>query len=149
LVERQEPSLWAKVLDPSNTHRQNVIEQVVQTALPETKNVDEVSITVKAFIDADLPEHLIELLERIVLHNSDFAENASLQNLLILTAIKSYPTRVMDYINKLDQYDCNKLAEMAKSPEYGLFDEALCIYKKFNKPVEAIRVILYNLNNIK
>jgi clathrin heavy chain len=104
---------------------------------------------VKAFIDADLPEHLIELLERIVLHNSDFAENASLQNLLILTAIKSYPTRVMDYINKLDQYDCNKLAEMAKSPEYGLFDEALCIYKKFNKPVEAIRVILYNLNNIK
>jgi clathrin heavy chain len=37
-----------------------------------------------------------------VLHNSDFAENASLQNLLILTAIKSYPTRVMDYINKLD-----------------------------------------------
>jgi clathrin heavy chain len=29
LVERQEPNLWAKVLDPSNTHRQNVIEQVV------------------------------------------------------------------------------------------------------------------------
>lgn len=78
LVERQEPSLWAKVLDPENTHRQNVIEQVVQTALPETKNVDEVSITVKAFIDADLPQYLIELLERIVLHNSDFAENASL-----------------------------------------------------------------------
>jgi clathrin heavy chain len=94
-------------LDPDNPHRQNVIEQVVQTALPETKNVDEVSITVKAFIDAKLPEHLIELLERIVLHNSDFAENKSLQNLLILTAIRSYPTRVMDYINKLDNYDGN------------------------------------------
>ena len=38
---------------------------------------------------------------------------------------------------------------MAKDPEYGLYDEALCIYKKFNQPVEAIRVILYNLNNIK
>lgn len=107
LVERQEPALWEKVLDPDNPHRQNVIEQVVQTALPETKNVDEVSITVKAFIDAKLPEHLIELLERIVLHNSDFAENKSLQNLLILTAIRSYPTRVMDYINKLDNYDGN------------------------------------------
>jgi clathrin heavy chain len=84
-----------------------------------------------------------------VLHNSDFAENASLQNLLILTAIKSYPTRVMDYINKLDQYDGMKLAELAKDPEYGLYDEALCIYKKINQPVEAIRVIIYNLNNIK
>lgn len=38
---------------------------------------------------------------------------------------------------------------MAKDPDYGLYDEALCIYKKFNQPVEAIRVILYNLNNIK
>jgi clathrin heavy chain len=38
---------------------------------------------------------------------------------------------------------------LAKDPDYGLYDEALCIYKKFNQPVEAIRVILYNLNNIK
>lgn len=46
LVERQSPELWARVLDPENTHRQQVIDQVVQTALPETKNVDEVSVTV-------------------------------------------------------------------------------------------------------
>lgn len=41
--------------------------QVVQTALPETKNADEVSTTVKAFMNADMPQELIELLERIVL----------------------------------------------------------------------------------
>lgn len=78
LVERQSPELWQKVLDPENQYRQQVIDQVVQTALPETKNVDEVSVTVSAFIDANLPNQLIELLERIVLHNSDFADNKSL-----------------------------------------------------------------------
>lgn len=39
----------------------------MQTALPETKNADEVSTTVKAFMNADMPQELIELLERIVL----------------------------------------------------------------------------------
>lgn len=121
----------------------------MQTALPETKNVDEVSVTVSAFIDAQLPNQLIELLERIVLHNSDFADNKSLQNLLILTAIRSDTTRVMDYINRLDNYDGLKLAAIAKEEQHGLYEEALCIYKKFNEPVEAIRVLLYNLDNLR
>jgi clathrin heavy chain len=30
-----------------------------------------------------------------------------------------------------------------------LYDEALCIYKKFGEHVEAIRVLIYNINNIK
>ena len=149
LVERQSPELWAKVLTAENPHRQQVIDQVVQTALPETKNVDEVSVTVSAFIDAQLPNQLIELLERIVLHNSDFADNKSLQNLLILTAIRSDTTRVMDYINRLDNYDGLKLAAIAKEEQHGLYEEALCIYKKFNEPVEAIRVLLYNLDNLR
>lgn len=122
---------------------------MVQTALPETKNVDEVSVTVSAFIEAHLPNQLIELLERIVLHNSDFADNKSLQNLLILTAVRSDTTRVMDYINRLDNYDGIKLAGIAKEPQHALYEEALCIYKKFNEPVEAIRVLLYNLEDVK
>jgi len=66
------------VLTPDNPHRKNVIDQVTSSALPETKNVEEVSNTVQAFIEAELPNELIELLERIVLHNSDFAANKSL-----------------------------------------------------------------------
>jgi clathrin heavy chain len=62
-------------LNPENPHRKEAIEQVVQTALPETKNEDEVSCTVKAFMEAELLHELIELLERIVLHNSLFAKN--------------------------------------------------------------------------
>ena len=117
--------------------------------MPETKNVDEVSCAVRAFIDAELPNQLIELLERIVLHNSDFAENKSLQNLLILTAIRADTTRVMDYINRLNNYDGDQLAKMALEDEHGLYEEALCIYKKFNQPVDAVKVILYKLNNIR
>lgn len=63
-------------------------------------------------MDAELNNQLIELLERIVLHNSDFAENKSLQNLLILTAIRTDTTRVMDYINRLNNYDGDQLATM-------------------------------------
>lgn len=122
---------------------------MVQTALPETKNADEVSCAVKAFMTAELPHELIELLERIVLHNSGFANNENLQNLLVLTAIKADQTKVMDYINRLDNYDGAELARIAQEDDYKLYDEALCIYKKFGDSVEAIKVILHKLNNIK
>jgi clathrin heavy chain len=52
LVERQSAELWGKVLVEENPNRQQVIDQVVQTALPETKDVDQVAVTVSAFIDA-------------------------------------------------------------------------------------------------
>lgn len=43
---------------------------------------------------ARLESELIELLEKIVLQNSAFSNNANLQNLLILTAIKADRSRV-------------------------------------------------------
>ena len=75
LVERQDEDLWAKVLREDNQHRKQVIDSIVSSALPETKDEHEVSNTVKAFMAAELPHELIELLERIVLHNSGFADN--------------------------------------------------------------------------
>jgi len=36
----------------------------------------------------------------------------------------------MDYINRLDNYDSDEIAEIALKEEYGLFEEALVIYKK-------------------
>ncbi|CAN0412157.1 unnamed protein product, partial [Ectocarpus sp. 13 AM-2016] len=51
LVEKQDMDLWAKVLTKAEgetqepASRRALIEQVVQTALPETKNADEVSTT--------------------------------------------------------------------------------------------------------
>lgn len=49
--------------------------QVVQTALSETQDPEDISVTVKAFMTADLPNELIELLEKIVLDNSAFSDH--------------------------------------------------------------------------
>jgi clathrin heavy chain len=72
LVERQDLALWDKVLRDENPHRRELIDQVTGTALPETKNPDEVSTTVKAFMTAKLPNELIGtplLISLLVLHS--------------------------------------------------------------------------------
>lgn len=138
--------LWAKVLDPERENRRQLIDQVVSTALPESKNPEQVSTTVKAFMAADLQSELIELLEKIVLQNSAFSNNANLQNLLIITAIKADKTRVKDYIHRLDNFDGPAVAEMAI--DYELFDEAFDIYQKFSYKVEAIKVLLDHMVDI-
>lgn len=42
IVERADPALWHKVLDEANPHRASLIEQVVGTALPESRNPEQV-----------------------------------------------------------------------------------------------------------
>jgi clathrin heavy chain len=146
LVERQDQALWAYVLQPDNEYRRSVIDQVVQTALPETHNPEEVSSTVKAFMTADLPTELIELLEKIVLDKSEFSSNRNLQNLLLLTAIKADPSRVMDYIARLDNFDGLDIANIALDTE--LYEEAFAAFKKFQLNAEAISVLLDHMHNI-
>ena len=149
LVERQSPELWEMVLNEENEHRRNVIDQVVQHALPESTNADEVSATVKAFISADLPNELIELLEKIVLHKSaDFGKNKNLQNLLILTAIKADTSRVMDYLNRLGNYGGPEIAKIALGDPYHLYEEAFLIYKKCNLHAEAMETLLANVQDV-
>ena len=48
---------------------------MVQTALSETQDAEDVSVTVKVFMTADLPNELIELLEKTVLDNSVFSDH--------------------------------------------------------------------------
>jgi clathrin heavy chain len=146
LVQRQNAELWAEVLSPENPERQNLVDQVISTALPNTKNPDDVSETVRAFMAADLPDQLIELLEKIVIQNSEFSEDPNLQNLLLLTAIKADKTRVMDYINRLDKYDAPELAVIAISSE--LFEEAFTIYDKFKLFEEGIAVLISNVGDL-
>jgi clathrin heavy chain len=44
-----------------------ILLQIVSTAIPECTDPDDVSITVRAFLQADLPIELIELLKKIIL----------------------------------------------------------------------------------
>ena len=64
--------------------------------------------------------------------------NSNLQNLLILTAVKSDTTRVMEYINRLDNYDAPDIANICISNE--LFEEAFAIFKKFDVNSSAVEV---------
>ncbi|MEQ2158813.1 hypothetical protein GOODEAATRI_016107 [Goodea atripinnis] len=153
LVRRRDAELWASVLLESNPYRRPLIDQVVQTALSETQDPEEVSVTVKAFMTADLPNELIELLEKIVLDNSVFSEHRCLvgmfcksANLLILTAIKADHTRVMEYISRLDNYDAPDIANIAISNE--LFEEAFAIFKKFDVNTSAVQVLIEHISNL-
>ena len=64
-------------------------------------------------MEANLPNELLAMLENIVLHNQEFGQFKKLQNLLIITAIKSDKSRVLDYINKLNNYDGLQIAKIA------------------------------------
>lgn len=146
LVARREPDLWATVLSPENQYRRSLVDQVVATALPESKDPEDVSLTVKAFMAADMPTELIELLEKIVMENSAFGENRNLQNLLILTAIKANKSKVMDFITRLNNFDYMDIAHIAIESE--LFEEAFSIYKKYDVHVNAIGVLLDNVKSL-
>ena len=74
-VRRRDMDLWAEVLNDENQYRRPLIDQVVQTALAETQDPEDISVTVKAFMAADLPNELIELLEKIVIDNSVFSDH--------------------------------------------------------------------------
>ena len=146
LVKRRDPNLWALVLNPENTFRRATIDQVVQTALVETQSPDDVAAAVRAFMAADLPTELIELLEKIMLEETPFSSNKDLQNLLLFTAIKTDKGRVMEYVTRLENYDANGVAHVAI--DNGLFEEAFSIFKKANMNADAIKVLLDQLSNI-
>lgn len=146
LVRRRDHDLWGEVLIETNPYRRQLIDQVVQTALSETQDPEDISVTVKAFMTADLPNELIELLEKIVLENSVFSDHRNLQNLLILTAIKADRTRVMEYINRLDNYDAPDIANIAIGSD--LFEEAFAIFKKFDVNTSAIQVLIEHIKNL-
>lgn len=48
IVERSDGDLWLKVLDTENPNRRSLIDQVVSTALPESRNPEQVRRVVKA-----------------------------------------------------------------------------------------------------
>ncbi|EIW58700.1 clathrin heavy chain [Trametes versicolor FP-101664 SS1] len=140
LARRRQPDLWAQVLRPDNIHRRQLIDQIVATALPESTDPDDVSITVKAFLTADLPLELIEILEKIILEPSPFSDNRSLQNLMMLTAIRADKGKVVGYIDKLQNYDIEEIPKIAI--EHGLYEEAFLIFKKYEQHAQAINVLV-------
>ncbi|KAI9323711.1 hypothetical protein BX666DRAFT_1889687 [Dichotomocladium elegans] len=146
LIKRRDQTLWTYVLQENNEHRRPLIDQIVAVGLPESTDPEDVSATVKAFMAANLPNELIELLEKIVLENGAFSDNKTLQNLLLFTAIKADKTRVMDYINRLDNFDAPEVADVCIGEE--LFEEAFILYKKHNVNTSAIDVLIDKIGDL-
>jgi clathrin heavy chain len=146
LLERADSEIWDYVLSPNNMHRRSLVDQVTSTAVPASSDPDKVSVAVKAFITGDMPAELIELLEKILLEESSFSDNPSLQNLLLLTAVKSDRGRVMGYLDQLDQYTPDDIAQQCI--EVGMYDEAFAIFDKHNNHLEAIGVLIDHIVSI-
>jgi len=142
VVDRENKDLWRKVLDEQNPFRNLFIDQVVSTALPKIKAPEKVAVAVQGFLEADMPEVLMEMLERLVMSTSNtaFSRNQNLQNLLILTSIRARPERVMEYIRRLDNYDGIEIARVCVGA--GLGEEAYTIYYKFQEWEGAVGVLI-------
>ncbi|OQO07639.1 hypothetical protein B0A48_07336 [Cryoendolithus antarcticus] len=146
LLDRADPEIWEYVLSENNIHRRSLVDQIISTAVPESQDPEKVSIAVKAFIDADMPVELIELLEKIILEPSTFSDNANLQNLLMLTACKSDRGRVANYIQQLNAYSPEDIAQQCV--EVGMFEEAFLIHKKAGDHLSAANVLVDHVVSI-
>lgn len=146
LLKKSDFGLWDKVLISDNVHRRSLIDQVISTGIPELTDPEPVSITVKAFMENDLPHELIELLEKIILEPSPFNDNTSLQGLLILTAIKADPSKVTTYVEKLDKYDPVEIAPLCIDNQ--LYEEAFEVYDKFELRNDAMKVLVEDIMSL-
>lgn len=146
LLSKSDFELWGKVLNEDNIHRRQLVDQVISTGIPELSDPEPISITVKAFMENDLPQELIELLEKIILEPSPFNDNTSLQGLLILTAIKADASRVSGYIEKLDKFDPHEIAPLCIDNQ--LYEEAFEVYDKFELRSEAMKVLVEDIMSL-
>ncbi|AMD22448.1 HGR109Cp [Eremothecium sinecaudum] len=146
LLKRSDLEFWSSVLDEDGGHRKQLLESVIGVGIPELTDPEPVSITVQAFMNAGLKLELIELLEKIILEPSPFNDNAALQGLLMLSAVKYEPSKVTTYIEKLDNYDVDDIAPMCI--EAGLNEEAFELYDKNERYEEALQVLVENIMSL-
>ena len=66
--------------------------------------------------------------------------------MLILTAIKADKTKVMEYIDRLDNYDAPDIANIAMGSQ--LYEEAFAIFKRFEVYSSAVQVLIENVSNL-
>ncbi|KAK6460812.1 hypothetical protein DFJ63DRAFT_320950 [Scheffersomyces coipomensis] len=146
LLAKSDFNLWNKVLAEDDIHRRQLIDQVISTGIPELNDPEPISITVRAFMENDLPQELIELLEKIILEPSPFNDNTSLQGLLILTSIKADPSRVSRYVERLDKYDPEEIAPLCIDNQ--LYEEAFEVYDKFELRTDAMKVLVDDIMSL-
>lgn len=64
----------------------------------------------------------------------------------MLTAIRADKGKVVNYINKLENYEVAEISKIAI--EHGLYEEAFMIYKKYEQHANAINVLVEHIVSI-
>ena len=88
----------------------------------------------------------LRVVETLSYLNCLYFFHRNLQNLLILTAIKADKSKVMEYIDRLDNYDAPDIANIAIQSQ--LYEEAFAIFKKFEVNSSAVQVLIENVQNL-
>lgn len=145
LMKRRDLNLWRQVLNRSNPHRDELLDQVINSAVLESQDAEDVSVAVKALIAADLAKELLAVLEKILYGGTNFANNKNLQNLLLLTAIKTTPDQIAEHMKRLSNFDCSEIAKACCNA--GLFEDAFFAYKKVNNSGMAMTVLVENIKD--
>ncbi|SIO73338.1 clathrin, heavy polypeptide [Babesia microti strain RI] len=138
VLEAQDLQLWSLVL--SHEDSDSFISELTSNVLPECKNSQQVSIAIKALMDAKMNYHLITLLDRLILSKSNFSDNRNLQNLLLVTALREKSDKLETYIDVCTNCDVNQVAKLAL--ELDEVDHALNLYIRSGNMAEAVRVLL-------
>ena len=115
--------------------RRQLIDQVIEWAIPKSTSADEISCAVKAFMVADPPDELISFLERINLYRSDYSDDKNLEKLLLINAIRADLSIVASYIDLLNNFNAKDIALTCVSKNHMLYETIFTIYCNFSKPV--------------
>ena len=142
LFKKQDLNEWQKYLKDEN--KQPLLEEI-KNLINEIEDPSEFAVLVRVLMMLNDPHSLSSVLEGLFSSRSNLKENKNLQNLFLLTMIKTQPNRLKDYILVLSNYDGEDVAKIAEKSE--LYEEAFLIYDKFGKHLQAIEILLTNLNN--
>lgn len=145
LLRRRDANLWRSVLLKSNAHRSSLLGALVNGAVNDSSDAEEVSIAVKALMAAELSTELASVLEKIVFGSASFAQNRNLQNLLLLTCIKTSPAKVMNHMQRLKNYDGAEIARTCA--QAGLYEEAFFAYKKAGNMSAAMSMLVEHIRD--
>ncbi|TMS13948.1 Clathrin heavy chain 1, partial [Larimichthys crocea] len=146
LVRRKDPDLWASVLLEANPFRRPLIDQVVQTALSETQDPEEVSA-----IKADRTR-VMEYISRLDNYDAPDIANIAISNELFEEAFAIFKKFdvLIEHIGNLDRaYEfaerCNEPAvwsQLAKAQlQKDLVKEAIDSYIKADDPSAYMEVV--------
>lgn len=149
LVRRKDTHLWRHHLSVENVQREQLATKVINEIIPNTQDGEQISATIDAFMLAtDMVKHLLQLLEALVFRGKDprLHHHSNIQNLLLVTAIKSCPERVMRYVTELRNFDAAVIAD--ESIKAKLYEEALAVYNNFNMDVQAVHVLCHRIDDL-